>query len=984
MLLTAVFAPTAHAQTSTPTPAPADASRALATGAVIAASPTPLAYQDALSSWWSAAGHMWLDESAYRVTDPVAIQDGVCSATLTGGMVIPVWAGKPPLSERIVGFVFVGEGQLSVELPLRADRWRVANHAARYGLLPADQQAAIAHGQAPLTLGIDRGLVLSADPKVREFLAGLEPVGGGVMIRSAEGEGNGVDEAYVITERRGKLRVKSIATNMLPQRRLQLERAGLDPRIWLRQDRLLHDELGMDGTALRMLADWRTDTPLHVAAELGAGVGNNDYDRWLACFRDPMDQEGLGFASQAFAYGTDPEGLRHFERLSGTELAPVDERPGWWFSGEQADITVASRPKGLGNERFVDVDAVLTMRAVGGDAQAVTFSMPVNDVVRGSWSLEDLSLQDGAAIAMVGLNQDLFGRGDLFSTVQSATSGDSASADALAIAGQTGGASVPQVGGLGGGAGGAGSGSNSAGAPFSESTLDSSQDAPQSVVSGIESSAGLGTQIERDLVQDSPIEYLVQVVLPQPVPQGETVRLRVHWKARLRFANWSSYGRPMGTTTGVQPLLPEPVPAPGRPSWTTDIRLGIPSVGLNQVDVAITGATTREWDEDTWTWTEAQGQDVAVPAIAIGRWSTQVDQKGTGMPGVRVHLFAQDTWALPEFPPEIRRVVSFLQRFLPDLPMSEIEVYQGASGYTSTILRGDLPQATHNLVEVDTVKTRDVTEQSQLDDVDPYLTQVMLARQVAAEYWGESISPLSTRDTWLTDGLAEAYAGFYVRAAFGNKAYTDRMEKLRDLVEDPTEYSVTTNAVNRYHRFLSLSGATPASDVSSAMRVRYSAYLLGDIIRLRIGDRAFFAALDQLAQSRMGSSVTTDDLQRALEAESGQDLSNLFDFWINGGFIPKITIEVRQEAQPDGGTTLHGCVTSSIPWGSFDVPVEVIDKDGERSVSALVDVDDGLGPFDLVDRSGKIKVRADPMGMTVAYKRQVKTVARTRCDPPPQ
>lgn len=948
-----------------------------------------LAYQDDLGTWWSAAGRMWLDESAYRVIDPLLVEDGLCSATLTEGIVIPVWAGKPPLSERIVGFVYVGEGQLDVDVPLRADRWRIANHAARHDLLPQAQQAAIARGDAPFSVGIERGLVLSADPKVREILAGLEPVGGGAMIRSSEDETGEVDEAYVITERRGKLRVKAIATNLLPQRRLQLQRAGLDPRIWLRQDRLLHDELGMEGEALRWVADWRTDQPLRVAAELGAGVGNNEYDRWLACFRDPLDQEGLGFDSQAFAYGTDAEGKRHFERLAGKPLAEPEDRPGWWFEGVDADITVASRPKGFGNERFVDVDALIELRAVGGDARAVTLTMPVSDVVRGTWSLETLGLEDGTPVARVGLNEDLSGRGEavaaLDSTeretadaaVEATADGDDNTTDVSEINDLQVGAQVPQVGGLGG------SGSSSASAssgPSLEPTMDTNIEAPESLLAGIEASQGLGAVDEGVLIKDSPIEYLVQVVLPEAVPEGDTVRLRVHWKARWPFANWSSAGRPLGTTTGVQPLVPEPVPSPGLPSWNTTIRVGVPATGLSSVEIAATGDTVREWDEDTWTWVEAKGKDVATPAVAIGRWQSQVDPAGSGMPSVRAHLFTGDAWALPQFPPEIRRVVAFLERFLPDLPMDEVEVFQGASDFSSTVLNGRSPGGGHGLVEVQTIKTSSIHDQGRLDDVDPYLTQTMVARQVARQFWGQSVSPLSARDRWLTDGLAEAYAAFYVRAAFGNDAYEERMLALRDLVEDPTEYAANSGQVNRYRRYLSLTGATPASDVSSAMRTRYGAYLLADILRLRLGDQAYFAALDRLASSRLGKPVTTDQLQAALEEAGGQDLDELFDFWIHGGFVPEVTVEVRESLGEDGKKALHGCVVSSVPWGSFDLPIEVLDRGGERSVSALVDVDDGLGGFDLPDREGEIEVHADPLGMIVAYGRTVKKVKQTRCD----
>ena len=325
-----------------------------------------LAQQDSLAEWWRAAGRLRLDEAAYRIEEPTRFQDGVCTAVLNKGIAIPVWSGEPPLSEHIVGFVYIGEGELEMAMPLRADRWRVANHLDRYDLKPEEIQRAIARDGQPLRLGIERGLVLSADPKVRDFLVGLEPVGGGTMIQ-IEGEGaDGSDESFLVTESRGKLTAQAIATNLLPNRRLHLQRMGIDPRLWIRQDRMLHDEFGLPGDALRLVSDWRTDMPMHVAAVQGAGLAAREYDRWLTCFRDPLDQEGLGFRSMAFAHGSDTEGMRHFERFSGQLLSPLAERSGAWMEPVDADVTVVSRPKGLGSERFVEVDGIIELRAVHG------------------------------------------------------------------------------------------------------------------------------------------------------------------------------------------------------------------------------------------------------------------------------------------------------------------------------------------------------------------------------------------------------------------------------------------------------------------------------------------------------------------------------------------------------------------------------------------------------------------------------------------
>jgi aminopeptidase N len=140
-----------------------------------------------------------------------------------------------------------------------------------------------------------------------------------------------------------------------------------------------------------------------------------------------------------------------------------------------------------------------------------------------------------------------------------------------------------------------------------------------------------------------------------------------------------------------------------------------------------------------------------------------------------------------------------------------------------------------------------------------------------------------------------------------------------------------------------------------------------------VGNTAFFLALDRLAQRRKNMRVSTDDLQAILEETSGQDLSDFFDYWIHGGRIPKVSLTYALVDQEEGVQQVEACVSADIPFGSFDVPVEIKDASGE--VAALVDVNDGSGEFSVPGRSGDIEVLLDKDTHMVLYKRSVKQVS---------
>ena len=83
----------------------------------------------------------------------------MCDVSLNKGIVIPVFTGKAPVSERIVGVVFVGDGDLSVRFPERADAWGFANHMVRWTEKDRTDMSAIAAQQSDYSVEIEQGMI---------------------------------------------------------------------------------------------------------------------------------------------------------------------------------------------------------------------------------------------------------------------------------------------------------------------------------------------------------------------------------------------------------------------------------------------------------------------------------------------------------------------------------------------------------------------------------------------------------------------------------------------------------------------------------------------------------------------------------------------------------------------------------------------------------------------------------------------------------
>lgn len=935
--------------------------------------------QATLGQWWKATNTLWLADTAYRV-DGTSFEDGVCSYRFDEGIFIPVYNGKAPVAERQVGVVFVGKGSVSLSFPEGADAHAFGNHFVRQMDSEPDEMRAIAAGEAPFETAITRGMILSADPRVETMLYDLEPVGGGVMYR--ENDEEGVDAEYVVTEERGKLRAKVVATNLLPNRRNELVRLGLDPVAMLRQDRLLGGELGFPGDQLRLVADFQTETRFGVAAQAGGTLGANEYDRWLTCYRDGLGQSSLGYHDTAFTFGRDNDGNQHFQRLSGRTWTSVvgadDPRPPVRMEPVHADIEIEARPANFfSNEQHAKVESTIKLKAVGGDQRHVVMSLPSSRAVQGSWKLKKLSTADGRPLPWVALTADLAHR-----DVRSRRGGDRAGRDEGASADSN-------VEGTGG--------SDDAGTSGgTEATVQTST--ASEVESQLGESVDIGERGEsRALYSQTERSFEIVALLPEPVAEGEEVELQLDWEADWQYANWSYQGRPLGTTTGFQPVLPEFLPELYENAWDFHLKMAVPGVSLRTFSVAASGDTIDKWEDMDSTgrrWVETEGTNARDVGVAIGQWKERDEQAASGMPAVSVHLFFQQASALGAFPPEVRRVVAFLERFLPSFPQKEVEIFQGASTFSGAAMRAGFYSTAYGLVGVTTVKQYttagddvDVAEASTVDEENPHLAQYMVARQVAHQYFGQSLSPATERDRWLERALSDAYAMYYVRAAIGKDPFDERLEIVRHNLEEPTEREETYGLINRYRRPFSLTGATYVSDIPTRLRAEYGFYFLAHMLRRKVGDQPYFLAIDNMAENYAGKVLTTERFQEIMENASGQDLEDYFDYWVHAAAIPELGLQVRMDEQDDGTVDVHGCLHTDIPFGTFEAPVQILHPPTGRIVAGPVEVTDGLGAFDVGGWKGEPELELDPERLILAYGRKIDHInGPSKCEeaaPPP-
>ncbi|MEC7984411.1 MAG: hypothetical protein VX278_04570, partial [Myxococcota bacterium] len=897
--------------------------------------PPPIDPED-LRSWWKAAGELRMGESAYRVED-LNFSEGVCSLSMKGGIMIPVYTGIAPVSERMVGFLYVGDGALSVSFPKRADAWSFSNHMHKRAKLSYEELLPIAMQQKPYTVSIDRGMILSADPSVPKMIYNLEPVGGGVFFE--EKEDGEVDATYIVTEGKGKFQAQFVATNLLADRADYLERIGIDPRAMIRQDRLMHETLGFPGFHLRSVADFRTKQRFHVAAQEGTVVDTMAYDRWLTCFRDGRDESNTGFKAMAFAHGFDSDKRRHFQRFSGIsfeqEAGEEPPRPSLRMEPVFADSTIEFEPARGGTDKKITVDSVLTLRAHGGPLQYVAMQLPTDGARIGTWTLEQLETDDGSMSAWAGLNSDLFyaslfaklnpgqttndlNNNDLINQMNNVADTQNSGAD-LGSQGESG--NTTEGGMSGGGVDFSAAERIEADNPFAATQLPVTEQQ--------------ANEQEINVYQESGFIYKILAILPEPVPEGKEIKIHLKWSAELPFANLSRLEtaeginvRSRGTTTGMRSYLPDLLPSPGGTKWNFRTKVGASGrYGLLRSQrIAASGTTSREWqDEGLWNWIETNGREAISPSVGLGRWKVYTEPRSKGMPAVRVNMFPKSFSYAQQVPSEVRRVVSFLQRFLPSYSSNEVEVVEDSNISVLQARYNSRRRGIPGLVRLQRFSVTGIGRTGGVREENPYEAQTQIASQIASQYWGQLLSPNSYRDDWIRHAIPDAYAGFYLRGAYGAEQYFKNIDALRKKLENPKTIIDSWKTADAKKRSYSLTGATPYSDVPLRVRQDYGFYVFAEMLRLRIGNQAFFKALDDIAELRKNKRVTTEQIQSQIEKVSGQSLNDFFDFWIHGGRIPSIKVTTRADKNKDG-KYFFGCIESDLPFGILEVPIRIHQK----------------------------------------------------------
>jgi hypothetical protein len=253
-----------------------------------------------------------------------------------------------------------------------------------------------------------------------------------------------------------------------------------------------------------------------------------------------------------------------------------------------------------------------------------------------------------------------------------------------------------------------------------------------------------------------------------------------------------------------------------------------------------------------------------------------------------------------------------------------------------------------------------------------FYSDILLAHEVAHQWWGNVVSPASDRDTWLMEALANYSALLYLEKRKGPKALDAVLAEYRKRLLLPAAEGRTLESMGPIIWGARLASSL-APDAWRTITYEKGSWLI-HMLRGRLGDRRFLAMLGELLKRYRQTTLTTAEF-RALAAQFSPpgspdpNLETFFENWVYSTGIPELKL----------GFALHGkapalkldiTVRQSGVDDSFSafVPVEVQVR-GAKPATYWLRTDSEPVTITVPLKQAPLAVVLDPAGTILAVKR---------------
>ncbi|HYV82343.1 MAG TPA: M1 family aminopeptidase [Pyrinomonadaceae bacterium] len=237
---------------------------------------------------------------------------------------------------------------------------------------------------------------------------------------------------------------------------------------------------------------------------------------------------------------------------------------------------------------------------------------------------------------------------------------------------------------------------------------------------------------------------------------------------------------------------------------------------------------------------------------------------------------------------------------------------------------------------------------SKMFDTTRPVPEEKIEREIAYQWWGQSVGLKSFDDAWLSQGLAEwsAFAYRETTLSAGGLDAAQREQQERALTFEQTA---------------SIARAPNALDDQSAAYqsiVFYKGSMIFRMLRETIGKDNFDRLLAQFLDTYKGKNAGIDDFEKLADKISQENLRYFFAQWIEGTGVPEFTVDYQIIRTRSGKFRTRGTVKQNLE--TLRMPVELLLRAEGDNQQKIIRIEGRSEDFDFESNGQPIEVVVDP------------------------
>ena len=223
-----------------------------------------------------------------------------------------------------------------------------------------------------------------------------------------------------------------------------------------------------------------------------------------------------------------------------------------------------------------------------------------------------------------------------------------------------------------------------------------------------------------------------------------------------------------------------------------------------------------------------------------------------------------------------------------------------------------------------------------------------LEREVAYQWWGQSVGLKTFDDAWVSQGLAE-WSAFALRESKLTGAQLDATQ--REEQERALTFEQTSSIVR---------APSALDDQSAAYQsiIFYKGAMVFRMLRETMGKQQFNQLLRKFLEQYRNKSASIDDFERLTSQVAGKNMRYFFAQWVEGTGVPEFSVDYQIIRTRAGKFRTRGTVRQN--FDNLHLPVDVtLHSEGDSQTKTLY-LDGRSEDFDFESNGQPISAEVDP------------------------